>query len=55
MGSIIGLWSGKTLTIRGGFTTSELTTNFYRLLGHHSNNLKVQQQNMVLLVINLTH
>jgi hypothetical protein len=55
MGFIIGLWSGKKLTIRGGFTTSELTTNFYRLLGHHSNNLKVQQQNMVLSVINLTH
>ncbi len=27
--------------------------NFYRLLGHHFNNHRVQQQNMVLSVINL--
>jgi hypothetical protein len=28
--------------------------NFCRLLGHHSNNPRVEQQNMVLLVINPT-
>jgi hypothetical protein len=28
--------------------------NFGKLLGHHSNNLKVQQQNMVMPVINPT-